>query len=108
MKHFAPMAIVVCGLAASTVGTAGGAGADSWEPTPPTTPFPGSAPSPDPADVVITRLQNNGYRVILDKVGAAPLDQCKVTSVTPGQQVITPVTGGAGESPNRSSTQPST
>jgi hypothetical protein len=96
MKHFAALVIVVGGLAASAARTAGAANADSWEPTPPTTPFPGSAPSPDTADAVITRLQNNAYKVILNKVGAAPLDQCKVTSVTPGQQVTTPVTGGGG------------
>ena len=51
--------------------------------------FPDRRLPPILADVLITRLQNNGYRVILDKVGAAPPDQCKVTSVTPGQQVIT-------------------
>jgi hypothetical protein len=94
MKRYAQLVIVVGGLAASAVGMAGAAGADSWEPTPPTTPFPGSGSSPDTADVLVSRLQNSGYKVILNKVGEAPLDQCKVTSVTPGQQVTTPVTAG--------------
>ena len=96
MKHFAPLVMVASGLAASAVVVAGAASADSWEPTPPTTPFPGAGSSPDTADALISRLQGNGYKVMLNKVGAAPLDQCKVTSVTPGQQVTTPVTGGGG------------
>jgi hypothetical protein len=35
------------------------------------------------------------HRVILNKIGAAPLDQCAVTSVTPGQKITTLITGGA-------------
>ena len=67
MKHFTPLVMVVGGLAASAVVVAGAASADSWEPTPPTTPFPGAGSSPDTADVLVSRLQNNGYKVILQQ-----------------------------------------
>jgi hypothetical protein len=95
MKDPALSIIVAAGLAAAAAGLAGPARADSWEPTPPTTPFPGSAPSTDKADVVVNNLKASNYRVILNKIGTASLNKCTVTSVTPGQQVITPVTGGA-------------
>jgi hypothetical protein len=32
----------------------------------------------------------------LNKVGGAPLDQCKVTSVRQGRQITQPVTAGSG------------
>jgi hypothetical protein len=104
VKEFAFPAVVVttlaaaaAGLAAATSGVGGSAHADTWETTPPTVPFSGPAPpaAKDPAQTVVSSLQSSGYRVILNKVGSAPLDQCKVTSVTPGQQVVTPVTAGA-------------
>jgi hypothetical protein len=104
MKPFAIAIIATGGLAAAagaltaaTGGVAGPARADTWETTPPTTPFSGSTPNPagETADVVVSRLQGSGYRVILNRIGNASLDQCNVTGVTPGQQVVTPVTAGA-------------
>jgi hypothetical protein len=95
VKVLAIPVMVAAGLAAAAAGLAGSAGADSWEPTPPTSPFPGSAPSTDKADVVVNNLKSSNYRVILNKIGTASLDKCTVTSVTPGQAIITPVTGGA-------------
>ena len=85
------------GLAAATSGVVGSARADAWETTPPTAPFSGTAspPSSDTADAVVKQFQSSGYQVILNKVGAAPLDQCKVTGITPGQQITSPVTAGA-------------
>ncbi|MBV8927774.1 MAG: hypothetical protein JO152_01445 [Mycobacteriaceae bacterium] len=81
------------GLAAAAV--PGQAWADSWEITPPTTPFsPGSAPT-DKADVVVNSFQATGYKVVLNRIGAAALSDCTVTQINPGQAVTTPVTGGA-------------
>jgi hypothetical protein len=39
------------------------------------------------AQQVISRLQSEGYKVNIDKIGTAPLDQCTVTSVRNHQQV---------------------
>jgi hypothetical protein len=63
---------------------------DSWEPTPPISPFPGSSISTEKADAVVNRLQSSNYKVILNRIGAAPLNQCNVLSITPGQQITTP------------------
>ncbi|MBY0286555.1 hypothetical protein [Mycolicibacterium tusciae] len=35
----------------------------------------------------VTSLESNGYKVILNKVGSAPLEQCTVTGVRPGRDV---------------------
>ena len=95
MKDLAVPVVVAAGLAAAAAVLAGPARADAWETTPPTTPYaPGPTPT-DNAQTVVSNFQASNYRVILNKVGAGPLDQCKVTSVTPGQAITTPVTGGA-------------
>ena len=40
-------------------------------------------------------LENNGYRVVLNKLGTAPLDHCTVDSVQPGEMVThTAASGG--------------
>ena len=45
-----------------------------------------AAPSgPVTAPENVSSLQADGFHVILNKVGSAPLDQCAVTSVRPGQ-----------------------
>ncbi len=45
-----------------------------------------AAPSgPVTASETVSSLQADGFHVILNKVGSAPLDQCAVTSVRPGQ-----------------------
>lgn len=45
-----------------------------------------AAPSgPVAASETVSSLQAEGFHVILSKVGTAPLDQCAVTSVRPGQ-----------------------
>ena len=82
--------MVSASLAALAAGVSPAAGADPCEPTPTTTPFPGSAPPAaghDTAQTVVSNLQSSGYKVILNRVGGAPLDQCTVTSVTPGEPV---------------------
>ncbi len=45
-----------------------------------------AAPSgPVTASETVSSLQADGFHVILNKVGTAPLDQCAVKSVRPGQ-----------------------
>lgn len=45
-----------------------------------------AAPSgPVTASETVSSLQADGFHVILNKVGTAPLDGCSVTSVRPGQ-----------------------
>lgn len=46
----------------------------------------GAAPSgPETVDQVVSQLQSQGYHVILNRVGAAPLDRCSVRAIRPGQ-----------------------
>lgn len=45
-----------------------------------------AAPSgPVAASETVNSLQTDGFHVILNKIGTAPLDQCAVKSVRPGQ-----------------------
>ena len=45
-----------------------------------------AAPSgPSSVDQTVTQLKADGYTVIVNKVGAAPADQCTVAAVRPGQ-----------------------
>jgi hypothetical protein len=47
------------------------------------------------AQGVVDSLQKNGYRVIVSKIGAAPLDQCYVAAVRPGREItVIDATGG--------------
>lgn len=36
---------------------------------------------------IVDELQRNGYRVILNKVGSAALEECEVAAVRPGREV---------------------
>ena len=70
MKSFATVAISA-GALASAAGLAGAANA---------------APAgPAPVDQTVSQLQASGYQVILNKVGTAPLNQCAISAVRPGQ-----------------------
>jgi hypothetical protein len=82
MRKFAIGAVVVCGVAAATLALAA-----------PVLAAPTGAAS---AADTVNELQANGYKVILNKVGGAPLSQCTVTSIRPGQQITEPVTAGGG------------
>lgn len=42
---------------------------------------------PDSVKDTVSRLESNGYKVILNKVGSAPLEQCTVSGVRPGCDV---------------------
>jgi hypothetical protein len=71
MKFFATAAISAGALTSAALGLAAAANA---APTGPTT-----------ADQTVSQLQASGYQVILNKVGTAPLNQCTVGAVRPGQ-----------------------
>jgi hypothetical protein len=58
-----------------------------------------AAPSgPDSAADTVAQLESQGNRVVVNRVGAAPLSQCTVSSVRPGQDVTerVPVAGSDG------------
>ncbi|WP_245909099.1 hypothetical protein [Mycobacterium neglectum] len=50
---------------------------------------PAAAAPAGPGSVqdTVNRLESNGYKVILNKVGSAPLDQCTISGVRPGRDV---------------------
>jgi hypothetical protein len=71
MKSFATAAISVGALASAALGLAGAAAA---------------APAgPSTVDQTVSQLQAGGYQVILNKFGPAPLNQCTISAVRPGQ-----------------------
>jgi hypothetical protein len=71
MKSFATAAISVGALASAALGLAGAAVA---------------APAgPSTVDQTVSQLQAGGYQVIMNKFGPAPLNQCTVSAVRPGQ-----------------------
>ena len=47
------------------------------------------------AQDTVNELEDNGFKVVLNKMGAGPLDHCTVDSVRPGETVIRPVQHGA-------------
>lgn len=50
------------------------------------------------AQDVVDSLQQNGYKVILSKIGTVPLDQCDVAAVRPGRAITAiDATGGVRE-----------
>ena len=46
------------------------------------------------AQDTVNELENNGFKVVLNKMGAGPLDHCTVDSVRPGETVTRPVQSG--------------
>ena len=46
------------------------------------------------AQDTVNELVNNGFKVVLNKMGEGPLDHCTVDSVRPGETVIRPVQNG--------------
>ena len=83
MKKLAITTLTAAGIAAATIGLAAG----------PASAAPSGAGS---VQDTVDSLQANGYKVILNKTGAAPLDQCTVTSIRPGQRVTQPTTRDGG------------
>lgn len=71
MKSFTLPVIAAGAIATAALGLAGAAGA---------------APSGDvDASQTVSRLEASGFDVIVNKLGTAPLDQCVVSAVRPGQ-----------------------
>jgi hypothetical protein len=64
--------LAATGIAAATIGFAAPATA---------APSGGSSSVQD----TVNSLQDQGYHVVLNKTGAAPLSQCTVTAIRPGQ-----------------------
>jgi hypothetical protein len=82
VKFFATAAILVGVLASAALGLADVANA---------------APAgPATVEQTVSQLQADGYHVILNKVGTAPLNQCIVRAVRPGQTYIRTDSGGPG------------
>ena len=84
MNKFGFAAAIVGGLAAAIIGLAAPAAA---------------APSgPGSAEQTINELEAQGYHVIVNRIGTAPLDQATVVAVRPGQTFSRTDTGvpGAG------------
>jgi hypothetical protein len=46
------------------------------------------------AQDTVNSLENSGYKVVLNKLGPAPLHRCTVDSVRPGETVTRPVPSG--------------
>ena len=58
-----------------------------------------AAPSgPGSAQDIINSLEASGYKVVLNKLGDAPLDQATVVAVRPGREVTHRVTESGGDS----------
>lgn len=57
---------------------------------------PVSADDTESAQEVISKLQDQGYNVTIDKIGTAPISDCVVTSVRNPQQFtqLVPLLGG--------------
>ena len=47
------------------------------------------------AQDTINELEDNGFKVVLNKLGPGPLDRCTVDSVRPGETVTRPIQRGA-------------
>jgi hypothetical protein len=71
MKSFVLPAIAAGAIGTAALGLAGVAGA-----------APSGAPD---ASQTVSQLQARGFDVIVNKLGTAPLDQCVVSAVRPGQ-----------------------
>jgi hypothetical protein len=47
------------------------------------------------AQDTVNELEDNGFKVVLNKMGVGPLDHCTVDSVRPGETVTRPVQNGS-------------
>jgi hypothetical protein len=84
MKKFGYVTVLAGGLTAAIIGVAAPAGA---APT-----GPGSAQD------TINQLQADGYNVIVNRIGATPLNQATVVAVRPGQTYSRTDSGTPGDS----------
>jgi hypothetical protein len=64
-----------------------------------------AAPSGTPSvDATVSQLRAQGYKVILNRTGTAPVDQCTVTTVRPGQTFSRTDSGAPGAGNDRVTT----
>ncbi|EHI12632.1 hypothetical protein [Mycolicibacterium thermoresistibile] len=82
MTKLAIATLVAGGLTAATAGLTGTAVAAPAE--------------PGTADTVISQLQRDGYRVIVNRIGTAPLNRATVVAIRPGQTYSRTDSGVAG------------
>lgn len=84
MKKFGIAAAIVSGAAAAVIGLAA--------------PAVAAPTGPGNAQQTISELQSEGYTVIVNRIGTAPLDEANVVAVRPGQTYSRTDTGvpGAG------------
>jgi hypothetical protein len=71
MKKFGFATVIASGLAAAILGLA--------------SPAQAAPTGPGNAEQAISQLQAQGYNVIVNRIGSAPLDQATVVAVRPGQ-----------------------
>lgn len=79
MKNFLHATLVAGMLAAAVIGVTGVAAAESASST--------------TVGTTISRLASKGYRVLVFRVGSAPIDQCSVSRVRPGSTLTRTVPG---------------
>ena len=60
--------------------------------------------SPSSVDATVGKLRAQGYAVILNRMGSAPVDQCTVTAVRPGQTFSRTDSGAPGANHDRVTT----
>jgi hypothetical protein len=82
-------------IAAGAIGVVGSAGVIALGAGP-----AAAAPTGPSAADTIARLQADGNRVVVNKVGTGPMDQCSVTSVRPVQSNPLPTGNPLTEVPN--------
>jgi len=84
MKNILLTSLAAGTLASAALGLAGTASA---------------APSgPSSVDTTVSQLRAQGYTVILNRTGTAPVDKCNVTTVRPGQTFSRSDSGAPGAS----------
>jgi hypothetical protein len=71
MKRFGFATVIASGLACAVLGLA--------------IPVAAAPAGPGNAEQTISQLRAQGYNVIVNRIGAAPLDQATVVAVRPGQ-----------------------
>jgi hypothetical protein len=82
MKSFFFTTLTAAALASAVLGLAGTASA---------------APAgPASADQTVSQLRSQGYQVIVNRVGTAPLYRCMISAVRPGQTFLRTDSGAPG------------
>ena len=90
MKNILLTSLAAGTLASAVLGLAGTASA---------------APSgPSSVDAMVSQLRAQGYAVILNRTGTAPVDQCTLTAVRPGQTFSRTDSGAPGARDDRVTT----